>query len=72
MYRIRLDFASNPGTVTVKDIYLMGAQRADLNQFGEYELNQIDKAVVNEDGSFTIISAQDDPYMAYRSPLLPE
>ena len=50
----------------------MGAQRADLNQFGEYELNQIDKAVVNEDGSFTIISAQDDPYMAYRSPLLPE
>jgi hypothetical protein len=72
VYRIRLDFASNPGTVTVKDIYLMGAQRADLNQFGEYELNQIDKAVVNEDGSFTIISAQDDPYMAYRSPLLPE
>ncbi len=72
VFRIRLDFASNPGTVTIKDIRLTGSQQADLNNWSEYELNQMDKATPNEDGSFTIISEQDDPYMAYRPALLPE
>lgn len=72
VFRIRLDFDEEPGTVTIKDIYLTGSQEADLNDFSAYELNQMEKTVVNKDGSFTFISNDRDPYMAYRPALLPE
>ncbi len=72
VYRIRLDFGSYPGTVTVKNVRLEGSQRADLNDFKNYEFIQIDKLQENEDGSLTITSEQEDPYMAFRTSLLPE
>lgn len=72
VYRIRLDFGSAPGTVTIKNIRLEGSQKADLNDIANCEINQIDKLTENEDGSITVTSAQEDPYIAYRTPLLPE
>lgn len=72
VFRIRIDFDSNPGKVTIKNIYLDGTQKADLNNFGEYAYNQIDVKEENKDGSLTITSQQDDPYMEYLTPLLPE
>ncbi len=72
VFRIRIDFDSNPGKVTIKNIYLDGTQKADLNNFDEYAYNQIDAKDKNKDGSLTITSQQDDPYMEYLTPLLPE
>ncbi len=72
VYRVRIDFDSNPGKVTIKNIYLDGAQKADLNNFEEYAYNQINAKEKNEDGSLTLTSDQDDPYMEYATPLLPE
>lgn len=72
VYRIRLDFGSYPGTVTVKNVRLDGSQKADLNDFNNYEFAQIDKYQKNEDGSLTITSEQEDPYMAFRTELLSE
>lgn len=72
IYRIRLDFGSEPGTVTIKDIYVTGSQVADLNDFSKYELNQLDKSTVNKDGSLTFVSHQADPYIAYREALQEE
>lgn len=72
IFRIRIDFDSNPGEVTIKNIYLDGAQKADLNDFDGYAYNQIDAKDKNKDGSLTITSQQDDPYMEYLTPLLPE
>ena len=72
VYRIRLDFGSAPGTVTVKNVRLDGSQKADLNDFNNYEFAQIDKYQKNEDGSLTITSEQGDPYMAFRTELLSE
>ncbi len=37
-----------------------------------YEFAQIDKYQKNEDGSLTITSEQEDPYMAFRTELLSE
>ena len=37
-----------------------------------YEFAQIDKYQKNEDGSLTITSEQEDPYMAFRPELLSE
>lgn len=72
VYRIRIDFDSNPGKVTIKNVYLDGTQKADLNNFGGYAYNQIDSKTQNKDGSLTITSGEDDPYMEYLTPLLPE
>lgn len=66
VYRIRLDFGSNPVNVTLKDIHLSGEQTADLNDFNNYEYNDIQSKTINEDGSVTISSEGRDPYMAYR------
>lgn len=72
VYRIRIDFDSNPGKVTIKNIYLDGTQKADLNNFDGYAYNQIDSKTKNQDGSLTLTSGEDDPYMEYLTPLLPE
>lgn len=72
VFRIRIDFDANPGKVTIKNIYLDGTQKADLNNFDGYAYNQIDAKDKNKDGSLTITSQQDDPYMEYLTPLLPE
>ena len=52
--------------VTLKDIHLSGEQTADLNDFNNYEYNDIQSKTINEDGSVTISSEGRDPYMAYR------
>ena len=72
VYRVRIDFDSNPGKVTIKNIYLDGTQKADLNNFDGYAYNQIDTKTKNKDGSLTLTSGEDDPYMEYLTPLLPE
>ena len=72
VFRIRIDFDSNPGKVMIKNIYLDGTQKADLNNFGGYAYNQINSKTQNRDGSLTITSEEDDPYMEYLTPLLPE
>ncbi len=72
VFRIRIDFDANPGKVIIKNIYLDGTQKADLNNFDGYAYNQIDAKDKNKDGSLTITSQQDDPYMEYLTPLLPE
>ncbi len=72
VFRVRIDFDANPGKVIIKNIYLDGTQKADLNNFDGYAYNQIDAKNKNEDGSLTITSQQDDPYMEYLTPLLPE
>ncbi len=72
VFRVRIDFDSNPGKVTIKNIYLDGTQKADLNDFDGYAYNQIDSKTKNKDGSLTLTSGEDDPYMEYLTPLLPE
>ena len=72
VFRVRIDFGSNPGEVTIKDIFVTGSQKADLNNFADYELHQFEKTTQNKDGSFTIKSTQEDPYMAFLDALLPE
>lgn len=72
IYRFRLDFGEKPGSVSIKDIRLDGAQQADLSNFENYRMTQIDKSQVNDDGSLTIISLQSDPFMEYLLPLQPE
>lgn len=66
VYRIRLDFGSNPVNITIKDIHLSGEQNVDLNNFDAYEYNDIQNKTINEDGSITLSSEGRDPYMAYR------
>lgn len=66
VYRIRLDFGSNPIKITLKDIHLSGEQNVELNDFDKYEYNDIQTKTINEDGSITIISEGRDPYIAYK------
>ncbi len=66
IYRIRLDFGTNPGKVTIKNIYLSGGMQYDLNDFSIYEFKQLENIKRNKDGSLTFTSTGDDPYMAYR------
>ena len=66
IYRIRLDFGTNPGKVTIKNIYLSGGMQYDLNDFSIYEFKQLENIKHNKDGSLTFTSTGNDPYMAYR------
>ncbi len=72
VYRVRIDFGSEPGMVTIRNIYMNGVQQADLNDFDKYSYNKIDKKNKNNDGSLTIISSQEDPFIEYKEALLPE
>lgn len=72
IFRIRLDFGEAPGKVTIKDIYLTGSQKADLNDFTLYNFNQIDSHKINKDNSLTIKATGNDPFMAYERALLAE
>ena len=72
VYRVRIDFGSEPGMVTIRNIYMNGVQQADLNNFDKYSYNKIDKKNKNNDGSLTIISSQEDPFIEYKEALLPE
>jgi len=70
IYRFRLDFGSNPGKVTIKDIYLSGTQEYDLNNFDLYEFKNINNVEKDKDGNVTFTSDNEDPYMAYRPALI--
>ncbi len=70
IYRFRLDFGSNPGKVTIKDIYLSGTQEYDLNSFDLYEFKNINNAKIDDNGNITFSSDNEDPYMAYRPALI--
>lgn len=71
IYRIRLDFGSNPGKVTVKNMYLSGTQEFDLNNYARYELNQLENVIIaKENSSISFVSSGRDPYMAYRPRLI--
>ena len=70
IYRIRLDFGSNPGKVKVKNLYLSGTQEFDLNNFSRYELNQLENVVIKKDGGLSFTSSGNDPYIAYHPRLI--
>ena len=65
--RFRLDYGENPGDVMIKDIRLNGSQTADLNDFSQYDTNQMENVTINEDGGLSFTSNQADPYMIYRN-----
>lgn len=70
IYRIRIDFGTNPGKVNIKNIHLSSAPEADLNNFSEYSFSQLDNIEINEQGlSFT--SEGDNPLMEYLHLLKP-
>ena len=60
---IRLDFGSYPKTVKVKDIKVIGDTVAELKDFDKYQYYKIDSKKIGEDGSLTIVSNQNDPFM---------
>jgi hypothetical protein len=65
----RLDYGENPGQVSIRDIKLVGSQTADLNNFSEYDTNQMENININEDGSLSFTSEGYDPYMMYKTKL---
>jgi hypothetical protein len=69
IYLIRFDFGENPEEVTIKNIYLTGSQKADLNDFTYCDFNELENIRKNEDGSLTFTSTTSDPYLAYRKQL---
>ncbi len=70
IYLIRIDFGENPEDVTIKDIYLTGSQKADLNDFTNCEFHEMENIKKNEDGSLSFSSTTDDPYLAYEQQLI--
>ena len=51
---------------------MLGTQNADLTDNTNYDYRNIDNVVVNADGSITITSNQEDPFIIYKKALLPE
>ena len=72
VYRIRLDFDSAPGEVKLSNMNIYGTQNVDLTDTSNYDYSNIDNVEVNQDGSITFISNQEDPYIIYGKSLLPE
>lgn len=65
VYRIRIDFDAENEEIIVRDVFLSGAQKTDLNDFENYIFNDIAKHTINEDGSITVITNGVDPHMGY-------
>lgn len=59
----RLDFGQYPGTVTIKDIKIIGDETIEINNFDKYTYYKVDSHRTNEDGSVTITSNEKSPYM---------
>lgn len=60
--KLRLDFGSNPGTVTVSNLKLVGRKTFKVNVSNKSKTNQLDKFSVSEDG-LTITSSRHDPFV---------
>jgi hypothetical protein len=69
IYNIRIDFGENPGAILVTDIRLMGTQAALLDNFENYNYNQIEKHHITPKGQLFFISEEKDPYMIYKDDL---
>ena len=62
---IRLKIKSAQEHITLKSMYVTGAQEATLNEIPYYEMYQFDKIKINEDGSLTFNTLDDDAYLSY-------
>ncbi len=67
VYKVRIDFGSYPGRVTIRDIHLQGTQTADLNDFIKCEKHQTYNMLIKHDGTFSFSSEKENPYIAFSS-----
>lgn len=61
--RFRLDFGELPERVIISDIKIIGDKTITIKDFNNYRYNKIEKHDINNDGSLTIESNQNDPFM---------
>lgn len=60
--QIRFDIGYKPGKVKISELKISGNEVIELSDFDDYKYNKIDNHVV-DDGSLTIISDKDDPFI---------
>ena len=65
--KIRLNIGSYPGTVNISKLKLNGHASVDLSDFSSHEYINIDEEEILPDGSITITSEQDNPYISIKS-----
>ena len=65
--KIRLNIGNRPGTVNISNMKLNGHASIDLSDFSEHEYINIDEEEILPDGSITLISEQDNPYIGIRT-----
>ena len=61
--KIRLHLGSNPGVVNLSKFKINGMRSVSLDDFSENQYKNTDGEEVKNDGSITIVSDQDNPYM---------
>ena len=61
--KIRLYLGSYPGVINISKFRINGMGSVKLNNFAENEYKNSDSVEVQNDGSVTIVSEQDDPQM---------
>lgn len=65
--KIRLNIGNRPGTVNISKLKLNGHASVDLSDFSDHEYINIDEEEILPDGSITLISEQDNPYIGIRT-----
>ena len=61
--RFRLDTGEFPGNLTLKNIKVSGDETIEFTNFDNYKYVNIKEHTVNEDGSLTVVSGHNDPYI---------
>ncbi len=72
VFRVRLDFGSNPGTVVLSNLEMIGTQNADLRDTNNYDFRNIETYEINPNNDVIFTSQDKDPFIIYKNSLLPE
>ena len=72
VFKVRLDFGSNPGTVVLSNMSMIGTQNADLSDTSNYDFRNIEEYEIGPNGDVVFTSHEKDPFIIYKKALLPE